>query len=167
MELTVGAWFNEPKINFKFSHKVDLFIRQQIIEDTMKPLGLLDIEKDIFLHLTVCTKKEQDILEVFLPRKNKRAKSRNYGLWFPYYEIVNSEYPLKSYIYFYIQSLPLIFAEWGVTQEQINLVKQNVYSEILNNNEYELTEEELEELTFSENLDIDDLLEELGIEKER
>ncbi|KEZ50887.1 hypothetical protein [Metabacillus indicus] len=165
MELTIGAWFNEPKINFKFSHKVDNYIRIQIIEHIMKPLGLLDIEKDVFLHLTVATKKEQDRLEVFLPRKNNRAKSKNYGLWFPYIEIIHSDYPLKSYVEFFVQSLPIIFNEWGVKQEQIENVTQNVFNEILSNKFYELTAEELEELSFSERM-LDGILEELGLDND-
>lgn len=165
MELTIGAWFNEPKINFKFSHKVDNYIRLQIIEHIMKPLGLLEIEKDVFLHLTIATKKEQDRLEVFLPSKNIRAKSKNYGLWFPYFEIIQSDYPLKSYVEFIIQSLPIIFNEWGVTQVQIEKVSQNVFNEILNNKLYELTSEELEELTFSESM-LDGILEELGLDND-
>lgn len=162
MELTVGAWFSEPKINFKFSHKVDLYIRSQIKEHIMKPLGLLDLAQDVFLHLQVTTKKQQHDLEIILPPKNKRAKNKNYWLKIPYDEVIFSQYPLQAYISYYITSLKTVFKEWGVTEEQISVVRNNVEKEILNNPEYELTKEDLEELTFSERI-TDDIIKELEL----
>ncbi len=146
MDLTVGSWFSEPKIYFKIPNQVDLYIRKQIKQYVMKPLGLLDSYPGKFLHLTETTNKAQTILEVKLGRKwRKTSTSRNVALWFPYYKIINSEYPLKMYLHTYIECLPIIFKEWGVTKEQIENVKTKSEDEILNNPNYELTDEEIKE----------------------
>lgn len=144
MELAVGALFWEPGVSFEFSHKVDLYIRGQIIENIMKPLGLMDVDTEVFLYLIVSTKFEQRTLEVTKPRKGKRIKNRNFNLLFPYEAIVKSAYPLQSYIDYFMKSLHIIFEEFGVTQVQIETVKRNVENEILNNPEYELIKTEQE-----------------------
>ena len=164
MELTVSSWFNEPKINFKFSHKVGLFIRNEVKEHIMQPLGLLDSYEGKFLNLNVTTSITQDVLEVKLSRKwSNKSTHRTHDLWFPYKPIVESEYPLKEYINCYIESLQYVFEEFGVSKNQIEKVRANVELTILNNSDFELTKEELEEIEEEENLG-DLFAKELGIE---
>ncbi|MCP4151488.1 MAG: hypothetical protein GY757_27335 [bacterium] len=62
----------------------------------------------------------------------------NYELWFPYSKIVNSRYPLKGYLDNFIDSLPVIFEEFGVTDTLISKIRSECEKEILNNKEYEL-----------------------------
>src|SRR6185369_2353979 len=151
MEITVGAWFSEPKIAFKFSHKVSLFIRDQIKQCIMNPLGLLDSLPGKFLHLTVATKSTQDILEVKLgPRWRKNSVSRNHALWFPYHRVVDSDCPVAEYISLYSEALAIIFKEWGVTESQIALLKENCLREIIGNPIYELTDAQKEEYERSD-----------------
>ncbi|MFY7938118.1 MAG: hypothetical protein ACOVOQ_12120, partial [Flavobacterium sp.] len=64
MELTIGAWYNEPGINFEFSFRIEQFIRHAIKECVMTPLGLIEAYPEKFLHLTVTTTSTQDKLEV-------------------------------------------------------------------------------------------------------
>ena len=166
MELTLGAWFNEPKINFKFSHKVDLYIRKQIKENILEPLGLLDSYPAKFLHLNVTTEAERTELKVCIaPKWSQRTTNRTHGLWFPYRAIVNSDYPLREYLRYYMEALPVVFGEFGVTQKQLTIVKKNCEREILNNREYELSEEELAGLIDEESA-IDEIIGDLGIESD-
>jgi len=112
----------------------------------MKPLGLIEDYPGKFLHLTVTTEEDRTELEVKLgPKWSKRTKSRNHGLWFPYHKIVDSEYPLKEYLKCYMDCLPIIFREFGVTEAQLEQVRLNCEKAILNNQEYEMTEKEINE----------------------
>ena len=141
MELTVSSWFNEVGINFKISHKVNLYIRKEIKENIMAPLGLLTSHDGKFLNLNVTTEKDRTELHVHIARNwTKRTTNRSHGLWFPYHPIIDSEYPLKEYLAYYMASLNIIFKEFGVTTEQLEKVQKNCELEILNNKEYEYVE---------------------------
>jgi hypothetical protein len=146
MELTIGAWYNEPGINFEFSHRISNFIRLAIKECVMKPLGLIDAYPEKFLHLTITTTSTQDKLEVKMGPFKTKATSVNCGLWFPYQSIILSPTPLDEYVENYIKSIPLIFKKWNVTDEQINEVTAKIRNEIIGNSYYLLTDEEQNEL---------------------
>ena len=146
MELTIGAWYNEPGINFDFSFRISKFIRLAIKECIMTPLGLIDIYPDKFLHLTETTKSSQDKLDVKMGQFKIKAKTINCGLWFPYKQIISSSNPLEEYLDNYIKSIPLIFERWGVTEEQIIQVTTKIKTEIIGNPYYLLTNEEQMEL---------------------
>ena len=146
MVLTIGAWYNEPGINFEFSYRISNFIREAIKENVMKPLGLIEADPEIFLDLTVTTTSTQDKLEVKMGPIRKNTKNIDCGLWFPYNSIMSSENPLEAYVNNYIESIPLVFMKWNVTEEQINEVTRRIKSEIIGNSHYLLTEEEQEEL---------------------
>lgn len=146
MELTIGAWYNEPGINFEFSFRIEQFIRHAIKECVMTPLGLIEAYPEKFLHLTVTTTSTQDKLEVKMGPFRKKATSVNCGLWFPYQSIMSSQNPLEEYLENYIKSIPLIFKKWNVTEEQINHVTSKIKTEIISNPHYLLTIEEQKEL---------------------
>jgi hypothetical protein len=146
MELTIGAWFNEPGINFEFSYRISNYIRLAIKECVMTPLGLIDAYPEKFLHLTVTTTSTQDKLEVKMGPFKAKATSINCGLWFPYQSIISSPTPLDEYVENYIKSIPLIFKKWNVTEEQINQVTTKIKTEIIGNTLYLLTDEEQKEL---------------------
>jgi hypothetical protein len=146
MELTIGAWFNEPGINFEFSYRISNYIRLAIKECVMTPLGLIEAYPEKFLNLTVTTTSDQSILEVKMGPFKTKATSVNCGLWFPYQSIVSSPIPLEEYVENYIKSIPLIFKKWNVTDEQINQVTIKIKNEIIGNPYYLLTVEEQKEL---------------------
>jgi hypothetical protein len=146
MELIVSAWFNEPNINFKFSHKVDLYIRDEIKNNILEPLGLLDAFPDKYLTLNVTTESDRTKLKVHIaPKWSKRTKHRTHGLWFPYRPIIDSEYPLREYLNYFMDSLKVVFKEFDVTHEQLQLVRANCEREILNNDEYVRPQSEIDE----------------------
>ena len=146
MELTIGAWYNEPGINFEFSYRISNFIRLAIKECVMTPLGLIDEYPEKFLHLTVTTTSTQEKLEVKIGPFKKKATSVNCGLWFPYQSIISSKTPLIEYVENYIKAIPIVFKKWGVTEEQINQVTTKIKAEIIGNSHYLLTDEEQQEL---------------------
>jgi hypothetical protein len=118
MELTIGSFYIELGIEFDFSYRINHFIRSQIKEVIMKPLDLLENEPEKFLSLIVSNKSSQAKLEVKLAKKNKRGKFRNYGIWFPYQEIVKAQNPLEKYIENFAKAVLEIFKEWKITEEQ-------------------------------------------------
>ncbi len=146
MELTIGAWYNEPGINFEFSFRISQFIRLAIKECVMSPLGLVEAYPEKFLHLTVTTTSTQDKLEVKMGPFRTKATSVNCGLWFPYQSIMSAQNPLEEYVENYIKSIPLIFKKWNVTEEQIQHVTSKIKTEIIGNPHYLLTIEEQKEL---------------------
>jgi hypothetical protein len=149
MELTIRSWFNEPEATLHFSHKVDMYIRSQIKELLMRPLGLLQLYEDETLHLTITTLSSQQKLEVKMGKRNK-AKSINCGIWLPYLPIVQSKYPLEKYLGFIVEASFEIFKKWNVSASQIETLKTSLFQEILFNPLYELTEEEMLEIDENE-----------------
>lgn len=145
MKLNLSSFYVEPGVVFDFSYKINLFIKSKIEDVIMKPLGLLEIDTDQFLSLIISTKLSQTFLEVKLSRKNKRSKFRNCGIWFPYNEIITSLNPLEKYIENFIKAVPEIFKEWEITEEQIIEFSKTLKIELLNNPEYDLSDEEIKE----------------------
>jgi hypothetical protein len=152
MELTIRAWYNEPEINFEFSHRISNYIRLVIKDSVMKPLGLIENYPEKFLHLSVTTTSTQDKLEVKMGPFKTKSTSVNCGLWFPYKQIMTSPHPLDLYVENYIESIPLIFKRWGVTEEQVKEAGKKIRAEILNNPYYELTQEEKNTLEESKKI---------------
>lgn len=142
MVLTIGAWFNEPGISFEFSYKVDNYIRERIKEYVMQPIGLIDLDKELFLSITIATIESQEELEVRFGRLTKTSKTYQIGFWFPYKKIINAEHPLKEYLENYVIATKILFEKWNVTQEQIDKFKDDIFNEILNNDEYIKVEED-------------------------
>ena len=146
MVLTIGAWYNEPGIYFEFSYRISNFIREAIKESVMQPLGLLEVNPETFLHVTVTTTSTQDKLEVKMGQIRTNSKNIECGLWFPYNSIMSSKTPLEDYVDNFINSIPLVFMRLNITEEQINEVAKKIRAEIIGNSHYLLTKEEQEEL---------------------
>jgi len=163
MNLTIGSWYDEPNVNFEFSHRISNYIRLIIIECIMTPLDLIDKDSDKFLHLSICTKANQDKLEVKMQRITKNTTDINCGIWLPYKSIIKSEKPIEKYIEYYIESLPLIFSKWNVTNDLIKNAGNKIKNEIIGNPHYELTDEEKDEL-IEEKDDLNNILNELGLD---
>ena len=108
MELTLSSWFNEPKINFKFSHKVQSYIRDVIKEDIMAPLGLIESYQDKFINLNVTTEENRSELLVNIA-PTWSENERSHGLFFPYHPIVDSKEPLREYLKYYVLSIQAVF----------------------------------------------------------
>ena len=87
MEITIGSWFTEPGVYFKFSYKVELFFREQVIDYIIVPNKLDKINEDKYLHLTICTKLNQDIQDILDvnrgPKWRKNTTNRNHAIWIP------------------------------------------------------------------------------------
>jgi hypothetical protein len=146
MELTIGAWYPEPGINFEFSDRIPDFIQKAILECVMAPLGLIEAYPEKSLHVRVTTASNQDTLAVKMGPFRENSTSVNVKLWFPYDAIVYSEKPLEAYVEHFIQSIPFIFDRWGVTEKQIHEAAAMIRGEVIHNPYYELTEEERSQL---------------------
>ena len=140
MVLTIGSWFSEPGVEFEISHKVHKFIRENLIEDIMKPFGLETKDPDIFIGLVITTTKNLTELEVRGPEFDRRNKFINYGLWLPYQKIVCSENYLKEYLRYFFDALAILFKKYNVPEESILKVKYKVEEEVLNNANYSYSE---------------------------
>ena len=137
MTLLIGAWYNEPGYKFNFSHKVDLFIREQVTSVIFSKYHLFDRDKTWYLNLVVATDSKTEELEVKGPEVRKRAKMIDYGLWLPYMKITTSAYPLKSYINYFLKALKIVFINYGVSKDDFDEIEEACMSEILNNPIYE------------------------------
>ena len=142
MILVVSSWYNEVGINFKISYKVCNYVRERIKDYIMTPLGLIDLDPNLYLSINVTTTATQDTLEVRFGRVTKRSEFIRIGFWMPYKKIITAENPLKEYLENYIEGTKIVFAKWNVKDEQIDMLKNDVFREILNNKEYEYADEE-------------------------
>lgn len=140
MVLTIGSWFSEPDVEFKISHRVHNLIRENLIEDVMKPFGLETKDPDIFIGLVITTTKNIVELEVRGPEYDKRNNFINYGLWLPHEKIVCSENYLKEYLRYFFDALVILFKKYHVPEENIFKVKYKVEEEVLNNANYSYSE---------------------------
>ena len=136
MKLSLGSFYSEVGVFFKISYKVDLFIRETLIEKIFKPYGLDIINPGWTIDLNVTTSKNTLSTRATGPEIDKRNKFYNFGLWLPYYEIVRSKNYLNTYIDNYFVALEYVFHDYKIEIKDILLVKEIVKNEILNNPEY-------------------------------
>lgn len=140
MVLTIRSWFSEPDVEFKISHRVHNFIRENLIEDVMKPFGLETKDSDIFIGLVITTQKNMSELEVRGPEYDRKNKFINYGLWLPYKKIEDAENYLEEYLKYFFDSLIILLKNYNVPAESILKVKYKVEKEVLNNANYSYSE---------------------------
>ena len=136
MILITSAWYNEPEYYFEISHKVDNFIREQVIKTIFPKYQLDDIEPNWYLKLSVSTASDIKELEVRGPEINKRSKMISYGFWMPFDTITKSKDPINSYLDYYFQALQVVFTGYGVDPNDFNAIKDVCVKEIVNNSEY-------------------------------
>jgi hypothetical protein len=136
MILLIGAWYNEAEYAFNFSYKVDLLIREKIINEIFTKYKLDSIENDWFLNIVIATNSQISKLEVRGPEKRKRQKMIDYGLWIPYNDVMNAPNPLEKYIQYVFESLALVFNEYGVEKKDVIDLILVVNEVILNDSSY-------------------------------
>ena len=142
MILLIGAWYNEVGYSFNFSHKVDVFIREQITNEIFTKYGLDTIEDSWYLNLIIATDSHTIKIDVRGPKQRKRQMMIDYGLWLPYNYNMKSENPLEKYIECLFDALVIVFDNYGVSQKDILDLKASSKKEILNNSVYiELSED--------------------------
>ena len=142
MILVTKAWYNEVGYSFNISHKVNNLIRDKVIEKIIEPNELDKKDNDWYLNLSVATDSNTKELEVRGPDIRKRAKFIDFGLWLPHDAINKSDYPLKEYIKYYFLALKQVFRNYNIPEEKFDPIQKFVEKEVLNNNEYEYTDEE-------------------------
>lgn len=135
MTLLISAWYNEPGYNFRFSHKVSSFIRQQLHDKIFLDYGLDKKDVQWYLNLVIATDSKTTHLEVRGPHVRKRQKFIDYGLWLPY-SINQTEYPLASYIQNLFDALVIVFSNYEVLEMDIREVETLCKKEILHNENY-------------------------------
>ena len=136
MILTIGAWYNEVGYSFEFSHKVLNYIREKIKEFIFSRYELDKKDEGWHLRLVIATDSKTQTTEVKGANINKRSKTIEYGLWLPHDFINKSTYPLETYIDCYFVALEIVFSNYNVPKEEMEIIKENCKKEILNNPEY-------------------------------
>ncbi|MEQ7800280.1 hypothetical protein ABDJ41_10780 [Pedobacter sp. ASV1-7] len=115
MQLIVSSFFSEVGIDFKISHKVNLYIRNKFIENVMKTYGLDKDNPNRSLNLNVTTTAKTTVVDVKGPVFDKRNDFVSYGLWLPYKNIVNAKYPLQAYLKYYFDACVEVFKKYNVS----------------------------------------------------
>lgn len=135
MILLLSAWYNEPGYNFKFSHKVSNFIREQLHQRIFLKYGLDTKDEQWYLNLVIATDSKTINLEVRGPDVRKRQKFIDYGLWLPF-TINQDKHPLESYLEHLFRALVIVFSNYGVLAKHINEIEVICKKEILENESY-------------------------------
>jgi alpha-galactosidase/6-phospho-beta-glucosidase family protein len=154
MKLGISSLYTEVGINFSISHKVDNYIVSLINDRIMKPHKLDITKQDYFLELVISTKKDQKEVKVMGPDINHSDKFITYALWLPYKLINSSKNYLESYLKFLLTAAKTVFKEYGIKEEEMNQVFEDVRKEVLNNELYEFDEEYIPPPDLSD-LDLD------------
>jgi len=136
MVLLISAWYNEQDYKFKFSSKVNNFIRDQIRKDIFPKYGLDVLDEQWYLNLVIATDSSIKKIEVRGPDIRKRQRFVDYGLWLPY-TINQSQYPLSSYLDHLFEALALVFGNYGVLESDMKKIEEQCKVEILSNKNYE------------------------------
>ena len=136
MVLTVSSFYSEVGVHFKISHKVDLYIRNLLIENIMVPFGLDKMDVESMLNLNVTTSSSTKEVEVKGPVVDKRNKVYSYGLWLPYETIMRSRDSLSAYLLYYFEAVAEVFKKYGIEAENLKNVKKNAEKEIIGNANY-------------------------------
>lgn len=137
MIITVSSFYHQVGVFFEISYKVDLYIKEIIESQLFTEYGLSNFNSDWTLNLNTTTTKETTKLEVNGPIISRKHKTESYGLWLPFYKIINSQNPIEEYIYYYFEALKIIFAlKFNIPEVRIDELKKIALIEIINNNRY-------------------------------
>lgn len=136
--------YSEQESYFSISHKVDLLIRQKLNYLIGGKLQISRSEKEKYLNLIVSTNKNTTCVDAKGPDVNNKEGFVNWGLWLPYYEIVNNTNQVESYLSYYFDAVVLVFNNYNVPEEDIRKVQRIVADEIVGNPNYNSEEETLE-----------------------
>lgn len=150
MEILTSSLFSEVNCTFSISHKVDLEIRKALNEKIKPKLRLTSKEQGFeFINLMVSTSTQTNEVEVKGPDFNRKKKIINWGLWLPYKGIVNSAHQKDPYLKFYFDALVLLFRNYGISEELLRSIQEEVSRKIIGNSEYKYEEDRID-YDFSE-----------------
>lgn len=150
MEILTSSLFPEVNCSFSISHKIDLEIRKALNEKIKQELRLTSREEGVeYLNLIISTNTRTCEVAVKGPNVNRKEKIINWGLWLPYREIVNSSTQEAPYLHFYFEALVSLFREYGISEERIRSVQEEVSDKVLRNSEYNYKNDNIE-FDFSE-----------------
>jgi hypothetical protein len=150
LEILTSSLFPEANCYFQISHKVDLEIRKALNEKVKPALRLSSREEGFeFINLMVSTDSNTNGVEVKGPDYNRKDNIINWGLWLPYKEIVNSENQVIPYLQFYFDAAVLLFRNYGISEEIIRAIQEDVSGKVIGNSDYEYEDDSIE-YDFSE-----------------
>jgi hypothetical protein len=150
MEILTSSLFSEVNCNFSISHKIDLEIRKALNEKIKSELRFTSREEGFkFINLMVSTSSSTHEVEVKGPDFSRKEKIINWGFWLPYKEIVNSTNQVVPYLQFYFDALVLLFRNYGISEEIIRYIQEEISSKVIGNSEYEYEDDSIE-FDFSE-----------------
>ncbi|TAA71991.1 hypothetical protein [Planococcus salinarum] len=150
MEILTSSLFPEVKCSFSISHKIDLEIRKVLNEKMKSELRLTSREKEFrYFNLIVSTSTTTHKVEVKGPDLNQKEKIINWGIWLPYNEIVNSAHQEVPYLLFYFDALVLLFNNYGINENIIRTIQEEISNKVIGNSAYAYEEERIE-YDFSE-----------------
>ncbi|MFC4410613.1 hypothetical protein ACFOZY_09330 [Chungangia koreensis] len=97
----------------------------------------------------VSTSSSTHELEVKGPDFNRKEKIINWGFWLPCREIINSANQVVPYLQFYFDALVLLFRNYGISEEIIRSIQEEISSKVIGNSDYEYEDDSIE-FDFSE-----------------
>ncbi len=148
MEILTSSLYSEVNCYFSISHKIDLEIRKALNEKIIPELRFTSREEGFkFINLIVSTSNDTHKMEVKGPDFNRKEKIINWGL--PYKEIMNSANQVVLYLQFYFDALVFLFRKYGINEELIRSIQEEISSKVIGNSEYEYEDDSIE-FDFSE-----------------
>ena len=140
MNLTISSLYPQPGVAFNISHKVIRCIEQILNKVVMPQYCASPGDKNWSLSLIISTKKECKTVEAKGPDRDKRNKCLTWGLWLPYFEIVQSNDLNCQFIRHFFEAAQQAFSFYGIKSESIENARAEIEKEIIGNKEYEYSE---------------------------
>jgi hypothetical protein len=150
MVLTISCLYTEPDVVFKISPGVDNLVRDTLIQMIMKPYGLEKKDPELFLGLFVTTRRDCRTARAMGPDHDKRNEYITWALRLPFEEITRADDPLEPYLNHLFSAVAEVFANYGVSREDVSKVESTVKMEVLGNPRYSYIEDQLPDLDVSD-----------------
>lgn len=150
MEILTSSLFPEVNCSFSISYKIDLEIRKALNEKIKPELRFTSKEQGFeYINLMVSTNTRTHEVEVEGPYFIRKEKIINWELWLPFKEIVNSANQEAPYLQCYFDALVLLFGKFGISEESIRSIQEEISNKVIGNSDYEYEDNSIE-YDFSE-----------------
>ncbi len=149
MKIRISALYAEPGISFEISYKVMSFLEQTINRRLAIPDELDEKAKGWTFNLMISTKKECRRAEAKGPDVAKRTRTKTWGIWLPYEEIIKSPNQLESFVNKFFEAAGTVLVTHGVKTEDIEKAEIEVKKEIIDNDFYVYSEEKTPQIDLS------------------
>jgi predicted DNA-binding WGR domain protein len=146
----LSSCYLEPGIYFKVSYEINRYISQKLDEEFADKIQMEERWSEYELQLNVTTTQDKEAKTLRGPSILKKHQFVRWVLVLPYEQVTSADDLTTAYIDALFDVLVELFARYRIEEAPLRNLQATVKKEVIGNPSYELTEEELFELSLDE-----------------